>query len=133
MSRGLFSGQRIPSEYVLLPTEEYYRRRYRSHQRGNWWWLLGAALAVLVVAMGARAGSLAGVAGGVDGGREGAWRLEPVNHLQSASGWGDRMAPAQVGPVLSVICPLRSAAESQTARSNWNRRQSLPAEAVVSL
>ncbi|KUJ83397.1 marine proteobacterial sortase target protein [Microbulbifer flavimaris] len=55
MNRALFSGQRIPREYVLLPTNEYYRRRYRSSRRGRWWLLFAAALVVFTAAMGVRA------------------------------------------------------------------------------
>ncbi|SHF58550.1 Ca-activated chloride channel family protein [Microbulbifer donghaiensis] len=59
MSRAIFSGQRIPRELLVLPTEEYYRRRYRSSKRGRWLLFLVTALAVLVAAVGARAEPLA--------------------------------------------------------------------------
>ncbi|WP_237063546.1 MULTISPECIES: marine proteobacterial sortase target protein [Microbulbifer] len=55
MDRTIFSGQRIPRELVVLPTEEYYRRRYRSDRRGRWLLLLVTALAVVVGAAGSRA------------------------------------------------------------------------------
>ncbi|WP_319024715.1 marine proteobacterial sortase target protein [Microbulbifer hainanensis] len=63
MSRAIFSGQRIPRELLVLPTEEYYRRRYRSSNRGRWLLFLVTALAVFVAAMGARAQQLPAVAG----------------------------------------------------------------------
>lgn len=55
MNRALFSGQRIPREYLLLPTNEYYRRRYRSKHRRRWLLLAAALLTMFVAAVGARA------------------------------------------------------------------------------
>ena len=52
MNRAIFSGQRIPRELLVLPTEEYYRRRYRSHRRGRWLLLVLAVLAVVFAATG---------------------------------------------------------------------------------
>ncbi|SEA35711.1 marine proteobacterial sortase target protein [Microbulbifer marinus] len=59
MNRAIFSGQRIPRELLVLPTEEYYRRRYRSSKRGRWLLFLVTAVAVCVAAVGARAEPLA--------------------------------------------------------------------------
>lgn len=55
MSRALFSGQRIPRELVVLPTEEYYRLRYRNSRRGRWLLFIVTVLAVLLTAMTATA------------------------------------------------------------------------------
>ncbi|WP_308368535.1 MULTISPECIES: VIT domain-containing protein [unclassified Microbulbifer] len=55
MNRALFSGQRIPRELLVLPTEEYYRRRYRGGKRSRWLLFLVTALAVFIAAVGARA------------------------------------------------------------------------------
>lgn len=55
MNRVLFSGQRIPRELLVLPTEEYYRRRYRGGKRSRWLLFLVTVLAVFIAAMGARA------------------------------------------------------------------------------
>lgn len=55
MNRAIFSGQRIPRELLVLPTEEYYRRRYRTDRRGRWLLLLVVALVVVVAAKGALA------------------------------------------------------------------------------
>lgn len=61
MDRTIFSGQRIPRELVVLPTEEYYRRRYRGSRRGRWLLFIVTALAVFVAAMGARAEQVVGL------------------------------------------------------------------------
>ncbi|WP_323846839.1 marine proteobacterial sortase target protein [Microbulbifer magnicolonia] len=59
MDRTIFSGQRIPRELLVLPTEEYYRRRFKSKSRGSrrgrWLLFMVTALAVFVAAMGAKA------------------------------------------------------------------------------
>jgi|GEM_PF-79281 len=61
MDRTIFSGQRIPRELVVLPTEEYYRRRYRGSRRGRWLLFIVTVLAVFVAAMGARAEQAVGL------------------------------------------------------------------------
>ncbi|MCX2835038.1 marine proteobacterial sortase target protein [Microbulbifer thermotolerans] len=52
MERTIFCGQRIPRERVVLPTEEYYRRRNRASRRGRWLLFFVTALAVFVAALG---------------------------------------------------------------------------------
>jgi len=60
VNRTIFCGQRIPRELVVLPTEEYYRRRYRASHRGRWLLFAVTVLAVLIAAAGARADTAAG-------------------------------------------------------------------------
>lgn len=55
MNRALFSGQRIPRDLLVLPTEEYYRRRYRGSRRGRWFLFVVTVLAVVLAAVGTRA------------------------------------------------------------------------------
>lgn len=88
MNRALFSGQRIPREFVLLPTEEYYRRRQRGSRRGRWLLFIVTALAVCLAALGARADgvTLEQVGSGdlLFTGTE-AGRYTPALHLSSAT------------------------------------------------
>ncbi|QKX15803.1 marine proteobacterial sortase target protein [Microbulbifer sp. YPW1] len=55
MNRPFFHPPRIQRELVILPQDEYYRRRYRKSRGGSWLLLLVTAIAVLVAALGVRA------------------------------------------------------------------------------
>ncbi|WP_299595734.1 marine proteobacterial sortase target protein [uncultured Microbulbifer sp.] len=55
MNRPFFHAPRISRELLILPNDEYYRRRYRKSRGGSWLLLLVTAIAVLVAALGARA------------------------------------------------------------------------------
>ncbi|MCK7596020.1 marine proteobacterial sortase target protein [Microbulbifer sp. CAU 1566] len=55
MNRSFFHTPRIHRDLLILPTSEYYRRRYRKNRTGSWLLLLVTAAAVLVAAMGAKA------------------------------------------------------------------------------
>ncbi|WP_295801537.1 marine proteobacterial sortase target protein [uncultured Microbulbifer sp.] len=64
MNRPFFHAPRIDRELLILPTDEYYRRRYRKSRAGSWLLLLVTALAVLVAAVGARAEAVGPVEAG---------------------------------------------------------------------
>ena len=55
MNRPFFHPPRIPRELLILPNDEYYRRRYRKSRTGSWLLLVVTVFAVLVAAVGARA------------------------------------------------------------------------------
>ncbi|AQQ68588.1 marine proteobacterial sortase target protein [Microbulbifer agarilyticus] len=55
MNRPLFSSPRIERDLLILPTSEYYRRRYRKSRVGSWLLFTVTTLAVLLAAVGARA------------------------------------------------------------------------------
>ncbi|WP_082859456.1 marine proteobacterial sortase target protein [Microbulbifer sp. Q7] len=55
MNRPFFHPPRIPRELLILPSDEYYRRRYRKKHPGSWLLFLVTVIAVLVAAAGARA------------------------------------------------------------------------------
>ncbi|WP_105103199.1 marine proteobacterial sortase target protein [Microbulbifer pacificus] len=58
MNRPFFHAPRIERDLLILPTEEYYRRRYRKNRTGSWLLLLVTAIAVLLAAVGAKAESV---------------------------------------------------------------------------
>ncbi|HEY8569394.1 marine proteobacterial sortase target protein, partial [Microbulbifer sp.] len=55
MNRPFFHAPRIHRDLLILPADEYYRRRYRKSRTGSWLLLLVTAIAVLLAAMGAKA------------------------------------------------------------------------------
>ncbi|WP_043317575.1 marine proteobacterial sortase target protein [Microbulbifer sp. HZ11] len=55
MKRPFFHPPRIERDLLILPTDEYYRRRYRKNRTGSWMLLVVTALAVLLAAVGAKA------------------------------------------------------------------------------
>ncbi|WP_460805197.1 marine proteobacterial sortase target protein [Microbulbifer agarilyticus] len=55
MNRPLFPSPRIERDLLILPTSEYYRRRYRKSRVGSWLLFTVTTLAVLLAAVGARA------------------------------------------------------------------------------
>jgi len=57
VNRPFFHPPRIHRDLLILPTDEYYRRRYRKSRGGSWLLLIVTAVAVLVAAVGARAQS----------------------------------------------------------------------------
>ncbi|WOX06550.1 marine proteobacterial sortase target protein [Microbulbifer pacificus] len=55
MNRPFFHAPRIHRDLLILPADEYYRRRYRKNRTGSWLLLLVTTIAVLLAAVGAKA------------------------------------------------------------------------------
>ncbi|TLM76543.1 marine proteobacterial sortase target protein [Microbulbifer harenosus] len=81
MNRPFFHAPRIQRDLLILPTEEYYRRRYRKNRTGSWLLLLVTAIAVLFAALGAKAQELE-----IEGSAERGAEFESVGINDTGSG-----------------------------------------------